>query len=289
MMRFAALLALLAATLSAQDGTTVSLSQGSAPLGYELITGYRTVTISGCTKANPMVCTSNSHGFAVGKTFTGVISGATGSGWTAINAYWTATSVSSTTFSIATDSSGYGTLAGTIIFTMDGYLSYTCTSVSYNAVRLNTFVAISAISKANPAVVTSVGHGFPISTSSVNTALMERPQVIISGATGTGWVTGVNATFTAVVIDADTFSLYSQAGTALDSSGYGTLAGTVVFTTSAPRTTIYEWAVKKFSYDPAGAIAFAGWLAGKGNPPATGSSRYQDRCSDATNLVLNQQ
>lgn len=289
-MRFTALMALLASSLFAQvDGTTVSLSQGSAPVGYQLVSGYRTISITSCTKATPMICTTVAHGIAINKTFTGVISGATGSGWTAINAYWTATVVTATTISIAVDSSGFGTLAGTIIFTTEN-IAYTCTSQSYNNTRLNnTPVAISAISKANPGVVTSVGHGFPVSTSSTNTALMERPQVTISGATGTGWITGVNGTFTAVVIDADTFSLYSQAGTALDTSGFGTLAGTVVFATTAPRTTIYEWAVKKFAYDPANNFLWAGWLIGKGSPPAIGSSRYGDKCSDTSSSVLNQQ
>lgn len=236
-----------------------------------------------------MVCTVTASGIAINKTFTGVISGATGSGWTAINAYWTATSVTATTISIAVDSSGFGTLAGTVIFTMES-VAYTCISASYSQQRLsNTPVAISAISKANPGIVTSVGHGFPISTSSTNTATMERPEVRISGATGTGWVTGVNGTFTAVVIDADTFSLYSQAGTALDTSGFGTLAGTVVFVTTAPRTTIYEWGVKKFAYDPAINFQASTWLIGKGSPPAIGSSQYSHRCSDTSSAVLNQQ
>lgn len=280
---------LLASAMCAQDGNTVSLSQGSAPLGYQLILGYRTLTISGVTKANPAVATTAAHGFAIGSTFTGYITGATGSGWTAINAYWTATVISSTTFSIATDSSGFGTLGGAVVF-YTGLLAYTCTSTSFDSKRLNTQIAISAISKANPAVVTSVGHGFPISDNATSTGMMERPQVVISGATGTGW-TGVNGTFTATVIDADTFSLYTQAGVAVDSSGFGTLAGTVVFATSAPRLSIYEWAVKKFAYDPAGSTIFAGWLTGRGSSgsPATGSSRYLGKCSDGTSTTLNQQ
>lgn len=288
-MRFAALLTLLASSLFGQDGQTVSLSQGSAPYGYQLVTGWKTLSISACTKASPMVCTVAASGIAIGKTFTGVISGATGTGWTAINAYWTATSVTATTISIAVDSSGFGTLAGTIIFTTEA-TAYTCISKSNDPNRLNNApIAISAISKANPGIVTSAGHGFPISTSSTNTALMERPEVRISGATGTGWVTNINATFTAVVIDVDTFSLYSQAGTALDTSGYGTLAGTVVFKTTAPRETIYEWAVKKFAYDPALNFKQSTWLTGKGSPPAIGSSQYSSRCSDISSAVLNQQ
>src|SRR4051812_9241759 len=49
--------------------------------------------------------------------------------------------------------------------------------------RTQTRVAISAVSKANPGIVTSVGHGFDTGG---------RPKVTISGATGTGWVSGSN-------------------------------------------------------------------------------------------------
>lgn len=137
--------------------------------------------------------------------------------------------------------------------------------------RAATQVAITAISKASPAVVTSTGHGFDVSS---------RPTVTISGATGTGW-TAVNGTFAATVVDANTFSLYSLAGVALDSSGFGTLAGTVIFTTTAPRKTMYEWAVKRLVYDGSNNLIWVGWLAG--------SSSLAARCSDAASTTLVQQ
>ncbi len=130
-------------------------------------------------------------------------------------------------------------------------------------------VAISAISKASPAVVTSVGHGIPISS---------RPSVTISGATGTGWVSGantVNGTFVATVIDADTFSI------PVDTSGNGTLGGTVVFTTTGPRITIAEWAVQKIGYDGAGNAIWKGWLGGKRS--------YDNICANASSTSVQQQ
>jgi hypothetical protein len=128
--------------------------------------------------------------------------------------------------------------------------------------RASTYVAISAVSKANPAVVTSTGHGF---------ALSARPQVTISGATGTGW-TAINGTFVATVIDANTFSI------PVDSTGFGTLAGTVVFKTTAPRATMPEWAVKKYAYDGSNNNIFQGWL--------TGSSALSSKCSDASSTTV---
>lgn len=140
------------------------------------------------------------------------------------------------------------------------------TSVITTGPRALTGVAISAISKAAAAVVTSVGHGFAISG---------RPSVTISGATGTGWITGINGTFTATVIDADTFSV------AVASTGFGTLAGTVVFKTTAPRSTMYEWAVQKYVYDGSNNVIWSGWL--------NGSTGLQARCSDASVATVQQQ
>jgi hypothetical protein len=126
-------------------------------------------------------------------------------------------------------------------------------------------VAISAVSKANPAVVTSTGHGFNVSS---------LPKVTISGATGTGW-TGINATWTATIIDANTFSI------PIDSTGFGTLAGSVIFTTTGPRTTVPEWAVAMITYDGSGNVNWTGWL--------NGSTGYTNKCSDATLSGANRQ
>jgi hypothetical protein len=131
--------------------------------------------------------------------------------------------------------------------------------------RAATSVAISAVSKANPAVVTSTAHGFDTNS---------RPKVTISGATGTGW-TAINATWTATIIDADTFSI------PIDSSAFGTLAGTVVFTTTAPRKTMAEWSVRRLAYDGSNNLIWTGWL--------NGTSSMNQLCSNASSTTLNQQ
>lgn len=140
-----------------------------------------------------------------------------------------------------------------------------CTALSQQPTRINNVVAISAVSKANPAVVTSTGHGFDTNS---------RPQVTISGATGTGW-TGINATWTATVIDANTFSI------PIDSSAFGTLGGTVTFTTTAPRKTVAEWAVFKIAYDGSNNVVWTGWVGG--------NTSYTQLCTDATSTTVVQQ
>lgn len=152
-------------------------------------------------------------------------------------------------------------VSGTVIVAV----CYSPSKITTNQ-RYGNTVAISGISKANPGVVTSTGHGFDTNS---------RPLVTISGATGTGWITGVNGTFTATVIDANTFSI------PVDTTGFGTLAGTVVFRTTAPRKTVAEWAVKKLAYDASSNVVFTGWLAG--------SDTYAAKCSEATLTTTNQQ
>jgi hypothetical protein len=169
-------------------------------------------------------------------------------------------------------SAGAPPLGYTQVLGVDTNLPYICLARSYqgpNTPRSRIVVAISGVSKANPAVVTSTGHGFPVVSSSAN-----RPSITISGATGTGW-TGINAAWTATVIDANTFSI------PINSVGFGTLAGTVTFTTTAPRTTVAEWAVKKLGYDGSNNLIWVGWLGG--------NSGYSAKCSDATLTTNNQQ
>lgn len=135
--------------------------------------------------------------------------------------------------------------------------------------RANIRVAISAISKASAAVVTSVGHGFDLNG---------LPQVTISGATGTGWVSGtntVNGTFVATPIDADTFSI------PVNTTGNGTLAGTIVFTTTAPRKTVFEWAVKVIKYDGSNNAVWIGWLGG--------TASANQRCTDYASSTISRQ
>lgn len=162
--------------------------------------------------------------------------------------------------------------------------TYICKAVSYDGARVKNVVAISAVSKASPASVTSTGHGIFAAS---------RPMVTIAGATGTGWTT-MNAAFIATVTGANTFTLatINAAGTiaAFDSSGFGTLGGTVTFTTTGPRTTVPEWAVMVLHY---GAVAttspdWIGWLGGSSRYIAP-SDNFSHKCSLGGGTTNNRQ
>lgn len=137
----------------------------------------------------------------------------------------------------------------------------TCYAVSTltNGPRAATKVSVSSATNANPAVLTSTGHGF-------NT--ISRPSVTISGATG-NWA-AINITTIATVIDANTFSI------PVDSTTFGALAGTVVFTTTAPRQTVAEWAVMRYFYTGTNLISKV-WLLG--------SSAFASKCSDSASTT----
>ena len=116
-------------------------------------------------------------------------------------------------------------------------LQYICTARS---VQGNTStITISAITAANPGVFTSVGHGFDTGAA---------PRVTVSGATG-NW-TAVNGTWLLNAVDADTFTLRDPTtGTQVNTTGATGGIGTVILKTSAPRTTEYRWAIRKYTYD----------------------------------------
>lgn len=125
-------------------------------------------------------------------------------------------------------------------------------------------ISISAASNANPVSLTSTGHGFNTNS---------RPRITISGATG-NW-TPINGAFTATITGANTFTI------PVDSTTFGALAGTVVFTTVGPRTNQPQWAVKQFAYDASSNLVSSAWLGG--------SSALQAKCSDATSTTTNVQ
>lgn len=83
-----------------------------------------TVAVTTISKvAAAEVQTTVAHGLAVGTTLTVTISGATGTGWSAVNAMFTPTVLTPTTFTIPVASTLFGTLGGTIIVTINGKLS----------------------------------------------------------------------------------------------------------------------------------------------------------------------
>ena len=132
----------------------------------------------------------------------------------------------------------------------------------------NAPLTISAASNAAAVVFTSTGHGFPIPTQ-----LVVRPTITIKGGTG-NW-TAINHTFTATIIDANSFSI------PVDSTAFGALTGTITFTTTAPRLNFAEWAVELFTYDASHNNLGSVWLGGN-----TGLAQ---KCSDATSTTLNVQ
>lgn len=145
-----------------------------------------------------------------------------------------------------------------------GNVTYECIAISVNSSRLNTRVAISAASNANPVVLTSTGHGFHVNSNA-------RPKVLISGGTG-NW-TAVNGEWTATVIDANTFSI------PVNSTAFGALTGSLLFATTAPRMTQPEWSVKLFAYDGTNNVINIAYLNG-----ITRSSRCSDAVLTTTNV-----
>lgn len=143
-------------------------------------------------------------------------------------------------------------------------LVHVCKAHSVVSSRSNNVVSISAASNANPVSFTSTAHGFDTNS---------RPVIIISGGTG-DWA-AVNGTWTATPTSANAFTI------PVNSTSFGAVAGTLVFTTQAPRTGQPEWAVKLFRYDGSNNLVWTGWLSG--------STGLAARCSDATSSTANLQ
>ena len=141
-------------------------------------------------------------------------------------------------------------------------LVYICMAPSVVSDRSRTSVSITAASNAGSVSFTSTGHGFDTNS---------RPKVTISGGTG-NWA-AVNGTFTATVTSANAFTI------PVDSTAFGALTGTLVFTTTAPRTGQPEWSVKLYRYDGSSNLVWEGWLSG--------STGLAARCSDATSSTTN--
>lgn len=144
-------------------------------------------------------------------------------------------------------------------------LSYICyaPSVVTTGTRAVRTTSISAASNASPVSLTSTAHGFDANS---------RPSVTISGGTG-NW-TAINGTFVATITGANTFTI------PVDSTAFGALAGTIVFTSTAPRTNQTDWAVERYFYDGSNNPILAVWLGGS-------SGIVGVKCSDATSTTNN--
>jgi len=148
----------------------------------------------------------------------------------AINANKTLTGFTNANPCVVTVAAGHNYLAGQ--------------SVRISGVNVTTQTgSITAATQANPCVVTSAGHG-----------LSTDQLISISGVTGMTQLNSVS--FKVTVIDANTFSLRTPLGTAVNSSGYGAYAsggtwtrvselnyannGSVAFTVANPTSTTFE-------------------------------------------------
>ena len=94
-------------------------------------------------------------------------------------------------------------------------------------------INISSCTKANPAVCTSTAHNLDQVANRVSAT--QGAWIQISGATGTGW-TAINGFVFAHYIDNNTLSLYSDpiGAAPINSTGFGTLGGTITATMLPP-------------------------------------------------------
>lgn len=126
-----------------------------------------------------------------------------------------------------------------LFFYSGGNVQYVCTALSTGP-QPGPGVSVSAATRANPGVFTSAGHGF---------STLSRPSIRFTAAPAGAWQ-ALLTTWIATPIDANTFSVSSTAGTALDTSGYGTaFSGTATFVTQSPRTNLPVWAIQWLQYD----------------------------------------
>lgn len=117
-------------------------------------------------------------------------------------------------------------------------LEYICTS---NSVVPEATLSVSTATRANPGVFTSAAHGFDTHT---------RPRIRFTGTMPTGWSSLSSGYFIVIPIDANTFSLATTSGTAVDTSGFSNAwSGTASFRTSAPRTNQTYWSLQWLQYD----------------------------------------
>lgn len=113
-------------------------------------------------------------------------------------------------------------------------LQYICKAQA-SQVRSST-ITVSAVSNASTAVVTATGHGLDYQGGA--TVL---PSVTVTGGT-LNWLP-FNGTWTVTPTSANAFTI------PVDTTAFGSVTGTLVFTTLAPRTTLSMWMIQKMVYD----------------------------------------
>ncbi len=146
-----------------------------------------------------------------------------------------------------------------LYYTGGGLLEYICMTPASPGVPTTVTTSVSAATNASPVVFTATAHQFPLGS---------FPKIVVSGAT-VGW-TAINGTFQATVIDANTLSI------AVDSTGFGALSGTVIFTSTYPRLNQSIWSVSKQTYNASSQLIQTGF--------ANGSSAANQACSARVSL-----
>jgi hypothetical protein len=136
-----------------------------------------------------------------------------------------------------------------------GNPDYVCKARSTQNISV---VTVSAISNANPGIMTATGHGFYYNSSG---PVAQHFAAFISGLTG-NWLP-LNGLHTLYASSADALT------TDVDTSTFGAVTGTIVVSTRAPNTKAKVWAVQSLGFDgssPANPVLQA-WAA-----PLTGST-----------------
>ncbi len=172
----------------------------------------------------------------------------------------------------------------TINYYSSNNLIYSCTALAVQPRSLPGFsgsttnagiITVSAASNASPVSFTATAHGLDYQSGA--TVL---PVVTISGGTG-AWA-GVNGQFVATPTSANAFTI------PVDSTAFGALSGTLVVTTTAPKTTEAVWLVKGFVYATANLI-FSGTGFAPGGAGAKGgngpSNSMNQICANRTSLA----
>lgn len=156
-------------------------------------------------------------------------------------------------------------------------LEYICSALA-TQVSPST-ITVSTVSNASPASVSAASHGFDYQSGATI-----FPLVTVTGGTG-NWA-AFNGTWAVTPTSANAFTV------AVDTSGFGAITGTLVFTTLSPRTTLGQWTITRYRYSAAGAISIetARVAPGVGVSTPTGPSNTNSQiCANRASTTMGYQ
>lgn len=153
----------------------------------------------------------------------------------------------------------------TIIHYTSNVADYVCKAVSTQPLDpINSYVTVTAISNANPGVMTAASHGFYYAT-----GVTQKFVAYISGLTG-NW-TPLNGLHVLTPASSGTLN------TDVDTTSFGSLTGTIVVQTRAPKATAKVWAVQALVSDASGNLTISAWSV-----PTTGTGSGQSGIASLT-------